>query len=493
MFGRIALSLVIGFSSLTWLAGQALPDRPEKLTYPPLVFQVPKAKDYSAKLKNNIPVYISDDDAIAPIVNLAIHWRGGKYMEPEGKEGLANIFGAQISQGGSLKMDIAKQEDRLEDLAANISSRCGDASGSISMRCMEKDFKEVFEMMIDSLAQPAFAQDRLDIAKRSAREEMEQLNDSVVSIAQYLIPQLMMGENHFMAKRPTTASIDSITREDLQAFHERVMHPSNFVVSISGNFNKKMVMDRLNATIGAMRPRKGSEPSPKPPAPDFARKPGIYIADKTNAPQSMIMWALPGMRRSDDDWYAATLMNFILGGGSFTSKLMKKIRSDEGLTYGIYSFLTEGAYWTGDVMGYSQTSNNTVAYLLRLAVAEMEALKNTPIPDAELQTVKDGMIESFPSRWGKMAAVNTFASEAIAGWPEDWWVNYREKIQAVTPADVQRMARRLLDMEKIILVVVGEADKIEAGDHDRPGLLKDVLPLPMQRLPLRDPNTGKPM
>jgi zinc protease len=206
----------------------------------------------------------------------------------------------------------------------------------------------------------------------------------------------------------------------------------------------------------------------------------------------MVQWAFPGMRRNDPDWHAAAVMNHILG-GSFTSRLVKKIRSDEGLTYGIRSYLGEGAHWTGDVTGSSQTSNNTVAYLLRLALAEMEELKNVPLMEADLQTVKNGLIDSFPSRWGKQAAVSSFAQEAIQGWPEDWWLNYREKIQAVTPADVQRMAKRLLDTQNIVVLAVGTADTIEAGDHDHPGLLKDMLPLPMQRIPLRDPNTGKPI
>jgi len=130
---------------------------------------------------------------------------------------------------------------------------------------------------------------------------------------------------------------------------------------------------------------------------------------------------------------------------------------------------------------------------LRLAIAEMETLKNVPLTNAELQPIKDGLIESFPSRWNRSTIVSTLASEAMAGWPEDWWVDYREKIQAVTPDDVQRMAKRLLDMNKVIILAVGQANLMEAGNPDHPGLLKDILPLPMQRLPLRNPNTGKPM
>jgi len=487
MFGRMTLAIAIGFATLT---AQTLPDRPEKLNYPQLVFQVPKAKDFKTKLKNNIPVFLSDNATGAPIVRLSIQWKGGAYMEPDGKEGLAGFFGL-ISQGGSTKMELAKQEDLLEDLAASISSSCGDINGMISMQCLEKDFNTVFGMMMDTFTLPAFPQDRLELAKRNAKQSLERLNDSVTTIASYQMDYLLNGENHFTVRSATPASIDSITRQDLLAFHSRILHPSNFIVTISGKFNRKTVLDRLNATLGSMKPTKDAQVSPRVPAPEFTRTPGIYVVDKA-APQAMVQWAFPGMRRSDPDWHAASVMNHILG-GSFTGRLMKKIRSDEGLTYGIRTSLSEGAYWTGDLYGSSQTNNNNVAYLLRLAIAEMETLKNVPLTNAELQTIKDGLIESFPSRWSKSAVVNTLASEAMAGWPEDWWVNYREKIQAVTPDDVQRMAKRLLDTNKVVILAVGQANLMEAGSHDHPGLLKDILPLPTQRLPLRDPSTRKPL
>jgi len=488
MLGRIALSLAIGLSTLT---AQTLPDRPEKLGFPQLAFQVPRAKDFKDRLRNSVPVYLSADATNAPIVRLSINWKGGSYMEQQGKEGLTQFFGSLFAQGGSTEMPLTQQEDLLEDLAASITSNSGETSGSISMQCMEKDFDQVFKMMIDTFMKPAFPQDRLELAKFSGKQALTRLNDSVTTIAPYQMGYLLRGENHFTVKNPTSASIDSITREDLLAFHRQILHPQNFTITITGKFDKKAIMDRLNATIGSMRPTRVA-PLPGVPAPEFTRTPGLYVVDRPNAPQAMVQWAFPGMRRSDPDWHAAAVMNHILG-GSFTSRLMKKIRSDEGLTYGIRTALGTGAHWTGDLTGSAQTSNNTVAYLMRLALAEMKTLKDVPLTDSELQRVKSGIVDSFPSSWGKSNVVSTLASEAIAGWPEDWWINYREKIQAVTPADVQRMARRLLDTNNIVILAVGQADVIEAGDPDRPGLFKDILPLPIKRLPLRDPNTGRPM
>ncbi|MBK9966562.1 MAG: insulinase family protein [Holophagales bacterium] len=113
---------------------------------------------------------------------------------------------------------------------------------------------------------------------------------------------------------------------------------------------------------------------------------------------------------------------------------------------------------------------------------------------AELTSIQDGLVESFPAQWGSRQAIaNRFAEEHLTGWPEDWWVDYREKVRAVTAPDVQKLARRLLDPEKLVVLAVGKASGIEAGDPDHPGALKDAAKLPLSRVALRDPLTLKPI
>lgn len=473
--------------------GQAIPDRPEKLTYPPLAFQVPKAKDAKVLLANKVPAWLVADPKGVPLVRVTVWWRGGAYMDPAGKEGLASLFGSQLAVGGTQKKDAAAVEDRLEALAATLSSSCGPTSGSLYLQVQEKDLAEGLDLLVQALTQPAFAQDRLDLAKKSARQALERRNDAVTSITQIQFPVLLFGETFFATERTTAASLDAITRDDLLAFHAGLLHPANLAVSVSGKFERKAMVDLLNRTVGAVAAGKAARPSPKVPQPDFARKPGLYVCDK-DAPQAMLQWAFPGMRRSDPDWYPAMVMNHVLGGGGFTARLMKKIRSDEGLTYGVRTMLGEGPYWRGDLVGNLQTKNRSVAYALRLALAEMQRLKDEPLTEAELTSIKDGLVESFPAQWGSRQAIaSRFAEEQLAGWPEDWWVDYREKVKAVTAADVQRMAKRLLDTEKMVVLAVGRASEVEAGDPDHPGALPDAAKLPLSKLPLRDPLTLKPL
>ncbi|BDU74516.1 M16 family metallopeptidase [Mesoterricola silvestris] len=476
------------------LLAQALPPRPEQIAFRPLAFEAPRAAAFKARLKNGIPVYISAEPKGVPFVRLKVLIRGGAYLEPRGKEGLAALTGMQMRAGGTEKTPAAALDERLEFLAGDISSSLGETSGSVGMEFMEKDLQEGLDLFMQVLTRPAFAQDRLDRAKENVMQGMLARNDKVEGIAGGEMNRLLNGEDHFTSAQVTGASLKAITREDLAAFHARLLHPDNLVISVSGRFKKEAMLDLLNRTLGALKPGPAAKASPKVPAPAFQRKPGIYVIDK-DVPQSLVRFALPGLRRSDPDWFAALLLNQVLGGSGFTSRLMKKIRSDEGLTYGVGTGFGDGAHWKGNWSGSMQTKNRSVAYALRLALAEIERIKAEPVPAEELAVIKDGIIQAFPAQWGRKAGVvNAFAQEKLTGWPEDWWADYREKIQAVTPGELQRAAKKYLDPGQLVILVVGKASEAEAGDvKDHPGALKDIAPLPLIRLPLRDPLTLKPL
>jgi zinc protease len=491
MIRRATLTILLGVATAF---AQEIPDRPEKLKFEPIKFETPRAKDYKAKLRDGIPAFIAPNGKEGtPLVRVTVSWRGGSYLDPKGKEGLAALYGSQLTQGGTAKLEAAKLEDRLEALAATLTSSCTDTSCNVSLQVLDKDLAEGLDLMMQALTEPAFAQDRLDLAKRQGRQRISRRNDDVTSIASYEMKYLLFGENHFASADSTIASVEAITRDDLKAFHARMLHPANLIVAAAGQFDRKAMVEALDRTVGTLKAGPEARVSPAVPAPDFPRTPGIYVTDK-DAPQAMIRFAFPGIRRTDPDWHAAFVTNQILGGRGFTSRLMKKIRSDEGLTYGVYTNLEPGTYWRGDVTGGLQTKNRSVAYALRLAFEEIRKLKEQPVSDDEMRVNKEGIIEAFPSQWAtKQAIANRFADEAREGWPEDWWATYREKIQAVTPTDVQRMAKKLFDTDRMVILVVGKGSETEAGDADHPGALKDVAPLPLKGVPLRDPATLKPM
>ena len=141
-----------------------------------------------------------------------------------------------------------------------------------------------------------------------------------------------------------------------------------------------------------------------------------------------------------------------------------------------------------------QTKNRSVAYALRLAMVEMQKLRDEVVPTEELQVIKDNLVEAFPSQWGSRQAVaGRLTEEVLLGAREDWWVDFREKVQAITPAEVQRLARQLLVPERLVILAVGKTSEMEPGDPDHPVRLAEIAKLPLVRLPLRDALTLKPL
>lgn len=491
MFKGISLCILAIGSALF---AQPVPARPEMLVYKPLAFQVPREKDYAFKLNNGIPVYLASDPNGIPFLRVNVMIRGGQNLEPKGKEGITDLAGSLWRNGGALRTPADKLDERLDFLAAEIRSEIGATEGTISMQVQEKDLKEGLDLFTQVLFEPAFAQDRLDLAKEGLRQAVRSRNDFIEDIANYQLSFLLNGEGHFLSALPTEASLTSITREDLQTFHRRLLHPANLVISVSGKSDRKTLLNLLNQTIGRFLSSREARISPKAPAPIHVRKPGIYLVDK-DVPQSVVALAIPGLRRTDPDWHAVEVMNYLLGGSGFTSRLMKKLRSDEGLTYGIKSEIGEGPHWRDDFFCSLQTKNRSVPFALRLILAELERIKRELVSNEEMNAIKAGIIQGFPAEWGNQTAVvQKFASERLLGWPSDWWADYREKIQTVTREDVQRVARKYLDTSQSVILVVGKAAEVEAGDaKDHPGLLKDVVQLPLQRLPLWDPLTMRPL
>lgn len=475
------------------LAAQAIPDRPEKTATPALVFEAPKAAESKVKLKNGITAYLVADPTAQPLVSVQVMVRGGAYLDPKGKEGLTAAWGAQLRQGGTQTLPAEKLDARLDFLAAQMNTFGGNEEAGLTLNLMEKDVKEGLTLALDVLTKPAFAQDRLDLWKRNRLRALEQLNDDPANIERYQARLLTDGPDYFAARWPTAEALKGLSREDLLAHHARMLHPENLSISVGGRFDKAAMVKLLNDTFGALKAAPEARKNGLPPAPTHTPKPGIYVVHKDN-PQGRVSFLLPGLKRNDPDWVAVEVMNFLLG-GDFTSRLTYLIRTQEGLSYTVNSRFTPGASFPGTFRSVFQTKARSVAYGCRLMLGELKRIQEQPVSEAELAKAKGALINGFPSRFASPEGVaGLFLEEAYQGFSESYHATYREKVKALTPDDIQRVARKYLPLDKVVLLVVGDKDAMEAGDaKEKPGKLSEVAPLPVVQLPLWDPMTCKPM
>jgi predicted Zn-dependent peptidase len=472
-------------------AAREIPDRPEKLVFKPIRFQPPSAKDHRVALKNGMVVYIAEDRAL-PLVNLAITVRAGSWLDPAGKEGLAAFTGSQLRRGGTRSLSAEQLDEKLDFLAAQVATGLGATSGSASLNCLSDNLDQALALFVELLREPRFQQDRLALAKEQALQEMKKRNDESSDIEAREWGVLLYGPQFFTNRFTTEASVRSIAREDLQAFHRKYFYPANMIAAVSGSFVRAEMLKKLEAAFAGW-------PSPRAEVPAIptaiaSAAPGVYRVQK-DVNQGRVSIGLPTVKRDDPDVYALEVMNEILGGSGFTSRITKTVRSNEGLAYSAGSGLAPGIWFPGRFRAAFQSKSRSVPWATELVLQEVKRIRDERVSAEELETIESSLIQTFPSSFASKAqSMAIFASDEYTHRDPAYWTTYRERIRAVSAADVQRVARAHLVPEKMIVLVVGDQGEIDKGDPKHPLTLAALAPGGrVAALPLRDPMTMKPL
>lgn len=321
--------LTLAFATLPgWATAQEIPSHPDQLEFEPISFEPPKAADYRVELDNGLVVFIAEDRTL-PLVNISMTMRLGGYLEPAGKEGLAALTGDLMRRGGAGTLEAEDLDERADFLAAQISVGIGPTSGRASLNCLSDNLDESLALFAQILREPRFQADRLSLAKEQALQEMKKRNDDSADIEAREWRALIYGDEHFTNRLSTKASIESITREDLVAFHGSWLHPAGAIVAVSGSFDRQAMIDKLQDTF-ADWPSAAPE-LPEVPGAIIPADPGLYRIQK-DVNQGRVSVGMPSIKLNDPDYHALMVMNDLLGGAGFASRIVRRVRSDEGST-----------------------------------------------------------------------------------------------------------------------------------------------------------------
>jgi len=491
----LAVALVATSSAALAAAKPAtgIPARPEQLQYPELVFEVPDAAKYRHELPGGVVAYVVEEHAL-PLVKIQAGFRTGSFREPADKTGLADLTAIMLRKGGTASLTPEEFDEKADFLAAGITSSAGDLAAIASLDVITPALPEGLDLFFQMLREPRFDEKRLAIEKGLILEDMKQRNDDAGSIQGREWSFLMRGAEHFSARQMTAADLDAIGRDDLVAFHRDTYGTENLVLAVSGDVETASILAELERRFAGFA---AAAPAPAwpPQGPAFTPKPGLYHVEK-DIPQGKVRIGHLGLEWQDwgdPEMYAVMVMNDILGGGGFTSRLTKRIRSDEGLAYGAGSSYGIGTFWPGIFqVGYS-SKNPTVAYAAKIALEEIDKMRAAPPSEDELKVSKASFIDTFPRSFESATQIaRTFAADERTGRPSDYWVHYRERIGAVTAAQVQAAAEKHLHPDRLVMLVVGKWDEIAPGDPEGRAKMAEILGGDVVHLPLRDPLTLEP-
>jgi len=466
-----------------------IPSRPEQLQYPDLKFDVPNAEGMRFELADGTPVYAKRDSQF-PLVNISVFFRGGRYLEPAGKAGLASITSEVWRTGGAGDLTAQQLDEELDFLAAALGTNIGEVNGSVSLNVLSKDLDQAVKLFVDVLTKPRFQEDRFAKAKDDLIQAMKQRNDDTADIESREWDRLIYGDDYWLNHLPTKASVDTITSQDARDFVNSLVRSGNIVIAVAGDFEPEAMKATLEKMVANLEPLEGKLPAI--PQPSHKPEHGVYVVNKPDVNQGRVSIGQLGYREGNPDEFPLMVGSDILGGYGFTARMMKTIRTDEGLAYGAYATFDFPVSMPGTFRAFYQTKSSTCAYAAEIFFKLLGDIRTDGVTAEELKISKASFVETFPRGFASAnQVVGRFARDEILGRPHSYWYDYRDNVDAVTAAEVKKAMETKLDPNAMIVLVVGNIEEIMKGHPDHAATLSDFGPI--HELPLRDPLTLEPI
>ena len=449
-------------------------------------------------LSNHLIILHSEDNSL-PFITLKLLIDGGSRRDPSGEEGLAYL----TSEGlllGTAAHSLSQINEELDFMGASLNASSGRDYATLNLRVLRKDLDKALDLFMEVLTQPVFPDEEIKREKQKTLGALQAEEDQPDEVADKAFQKaLFLSSPYAHPVNGTKESIPNITREKIMNFYRTWYHPNNFIISVVGDISAAEVKQKISARFEKMQ----SAEMPDIPFNDAFAKGPETIRINRDITQANIIIGNEGISRENPDYYAVSVMNYILGGGGFASRLLEEIRNKRGLAYSVASFFDTRKY-PGSFQIVLQTKNKSAREAIDIALQQMELIRKEPVSDKELEGAKKYLIGSFPMRIDNQAKLSTFLLLAqYYGLGMDYAEKYPSLIQSVTKEDLLRVAKKYLHPENALFVVVGNledagmntearvihtAGKKGVTQEDLGVTLQDMSPQWREQLHIKDEN-----
>jgi zinc protease len=460
----LALALALGLACSTWAkapaqAAKGFPARYQDIRFPELTFVAPHPEAHKVNLDGGAIAYLVPDSTL-DLIKVTLYSGEPNQPQKPGEVAALRMYSSLLKAGGAGGLSPEKLEDSLEFVAAFMNAGLDDWQGTASLDCLTGNSVELLNLLPDLVLKPRLDTTVFRVNQRNLIENLRHRYDTPRGVMGVLNERVMQG-SHPSNWLPTEAEVAALQPKSLAAFSGRGFPTNRLVFAVAGRFDRADMVKRLNGMVKrfASHPKRADfRPFNGPMAP------GVYLVDKPFA-QATIQVVAPGVKRPDPDYYRLSVASYIFGDGGFTSRLVEKVRSNEGLAYGVSSDVESDYYRRGSVSVGLQTKVETGAYAIRLVLNEMKRMREGGITDAELAKAKDGLLKSMPSLFDSPGATaRIFAQGEIWGRKSDHFIEYEKSIKALTKAEVDDAFKRYFIPDSMRIVVVGPKAGLLAKD-----------------------------
>lgn len=403
-----------------------------------------------------ITAWLVEEHSI-PFVALEIMFRGGAVIDPPDQLGVTNLMSALLEEGAG-DMDAREFAKARDALATTIRFRLNSDEMSVSARFLTETRTESLALLRTALMEPRFDEDAIERVRAQILSSLQSDLKDPDAIASQGFDRMIYGDHPYA--HPVDGTIDSVTaltRDDLVAAHQRALTREGIYVAAVGDITAKELGEVLDELFAGL-----PESLPEMPGQADLNLPGGVMIEDFETPQSVVRFAQPGISREDPDFFAAFVLNHILGGGGFESQLMNEVREKRGLAYGAYSYLSIPDYaqlWAGG----TATANGRVAETVQVIRDVWSGLRDNGVTAEQLEDAKTYLTGAYPLRFDGNGPIARIAvNMQFDDLPLDYIATRNDKVNAVTLEQINRVARELLDPEKLTFFIVGQPEGLES-------------------------------
>jgi zinc protease len=407
-------------------------------------------------LPNHLVLLASEDHSL-PFVTLQLLIDSGSRKDPSGEEGLAYLTARGLLHGTS-KHAINQINEELDFIGASLNASSGRDYATLSLRILKKDLDKGLDLLMEVLTQPVFPEDEIHREVERTLAAIQSEEDQPEEVAEKAFQKaLFLSSPYAHPILGTKESVPRLTREKVAQFYHSYYHPNNAILTVVGDMTHEEIQTRLVPRLGKWTV--GEIPK-LPFITEFEKAQKTVKIDRPIT-QANIILGSAGVTRENPDFYALTVMNYVLGGGGFASRLTEVIRNKRGLAYSVASFFDPGKY-PGSFQMVLQTKNSSAKEVISLSLQQVERMQKELVSHNELEGAKKYLIGSFPMRFDTQSKLANFLAQVeYYGLGLDYPEKYPSLIRSITREDVLRVAKKYLHPKKYVLVIV--ANLKEAG------------------------------